>query len=199
MTLPLLASVAELAAFLRTDIPDDDPSAVLALQLASQIVRNEARQMLTLVTDETIKIEGGHPFLYLPERPVLSVKDIAGLFYATTADPFYYEIADAAALFGPLPPGIWVLDAQHRLRLPVGSIWPPVVQLTYTHGYGVIPDDIKAVVLAAAGRRWVNPTGFERESIGAYSYAFASGGGSGLVLGVDERRILSRYRVGTSG
>lgn len=202
-----LASVDELAAWLRRPLSaDDDASAQLMLDVASDLVRNEARQTFDLVTDDQVKLTGGRRTLLLPERPVVSVSSVAGLYYATTADPFYYDIPDAAALYGPLAPGLWVLDAQGQLLLPRGSIWPPVVQVTYTHGYTETPRDVKAVVLSAVARRWINPLGASRTSEGGITVQFpdarsgpTAGTIGGIMLNADERRILSKYRRSVVG
>lgn len=201
MTSPL-ASVDDLAAWLRRPlIGSDATSAELMLEVVSELARNEARQTFDLVTDDEVRLTGGRRTLLLPERPVVSVSSVAGLYYATTADPFYYDIPDAAALYGPLAPGLWVLDAQGQLLLPQGSIWPPVVQVTYTHGYATVPNDVRAVVLSAVARRWINPLGASRTSEGGITVQFpdarsgpTAGTIGGIMLNADERRILSKYR-----
>lgn len=200
--LPPLASLEDLSAYAQDDV--DPITGRLLLDLASQVVRTETQQMITSVVDDKVRLEGGRQLLVLPERPVKSVSAVAGLYYATTADPFYYDIPDAAALFGPLPPGIWVLDGQGHLRLPAGSLWPPVVEVTYSHGYDTVPRDLQAVCLEAAKRQWVNPQGYEQSTIGGIRAQFpgvrsgpAAGTVGGLMLTVNELRICRRYRLGT--
>ncbi len=197
-----LATLQELIDYAQDDV--NPTTGTLLLALASQVVRTETQQMITAVTDDTVRLEGGRELLFLPERPIKSVSAVSGLYYATTADPFYYDIPDAAALFGPLPPGIWVLDAQSHLRLPVGSLWPPVVEVTYSHGYDAVPADLKAVCLESAKRQWINPGGYEQFTTGGIRAQFpgvrsgpTAGTVGGLMLTVNELRICRRYRLGT--
>lgn len=200
--LPPLASLSDLSAYVQDEV--DAATGLLLLDLASQVVRTETQQMITSVADDKVRLEGGRQLLFLPERPVRSVSAVSGLYYATTADPFYYDIPDAAALYGPLPPGIWVLDAQSHLRLPTGSLWPPVVEVTYTHGYDTVPRDLQAVCLEAAKRQLMNPSGYEQYTVGGVRAQFpgvrsgpTAGTVGGLMLTVNELRICSRYRLGT--
>jgi len=164
-----------------------------AIAFASALVRNATGQTLSLVTDDTVTLRGGKSKLLLPEFPVVSVKNVTGKYYATTADPFYYEIYDVAALYGPIPAGVWVQDADGRLLLPVGASWPPVVTLTYTHGYETVPDDLKMVVTAVASRMLDNPLADQTKTTGGVSTGLAP-----TDLTMYESMIVSRYRRMTS-
>jgi len=164
-----------------------------AVAFASAMVRNATAQTLSLVIDDTVTLRGGKSKLLLPEFPVVSVKNVTGKYYATTADPFYYEIYDVAALYGPIPAGVWVQDADGRLLLPVGAMWPPVVTLTYTHGYATVPDDLKMVVTAVAARMLDNPLGDQSKATGGVSVGLAP-----TDLTMYESMIVSRYRRMTS-
>jgi hypothetical protein len=77
------------------------------------------------------------------------------------------------------------------------------VVVTYSHGYEVIPDDIKGVCLSAAARAFtspglVNPAGVESETIDGYAVTYrsnmANGSTAGVTLAEDESRIVKRYR-----
>jgi hypothetical protein len=164
-----------------------------AVAFASALVRTATAQTLSLVTDDTVQIRGGAPKLLLPEYPVVSVKSVAGKYYSTTTDPFFYEIYDTAALYGPIPAGVWVQDASGRLLLPVGSNWPPVVQITYTHGYTTIPDDLQMVTTSVAARMLDNPMGDRNTATGGVSQGLAP-----TALTAMEQMVVRRYRRKTS-
>lgn len=201
---PPLASLSDLSAYVQDAV--DPTTGSLLLSLASSVVRAQTRQFLSPVVGDKIRLQGGRQHLVLPERPVKAVTAVSGLYYATTADPFYYDIPDAAALYGPLPPGIWVLDALGRVLLPRGSLWPPVVEVTYSHGFDTIPDDLRAVTLEAAKRQLINPEGYESFGTGGVSARFpgvrsgpTAGTVGGIMLTANEMRVCARYRRETFG
>ncbi len=160
-----------------------------AVRFASSMVRIAAGQTLSYVANDAVTLTGGHPKLLLPEYPVVGVSAVAGKYYATTADPFYYEIYDAAALYGPIPAGVWVQDAQGRLLLPKGACWPPVVTVTYSHGYTVIPDDLQMVVVGLAARMLDNPLADQGKTTGGVSNSIAP-----TDMTILEDMVIARYR-----
>ena len=56
-----------------------------------------------------------------------------------------------------------------------------------------VPAVVVTVVLAAARRAWLNPSGFVSETIGSYTYRLADGAaGSGVFLTDEEKRLIRR-------
>lgn len=127
--------------------------------------------------------------LLLPQRPVTAVthvKDIDG---------------DEVPL--------WRWDGLEEIHLPSRAAFPVVngswvdpagrpLDVTYTHGYDEVPDDIVAVICQVAGRRLgINPgdANTQSEGIGDYRYSRTSQAGAG-VFGLldDEKTMLNRYR-----
>lgn len=187
MALPPFATAAELAAMVQA--PVDAAAADLALASASAVIRKWTRQTITRVVDDVVKlrvIDCGE--LVLPQRPVVSVSEVK---------------VNALILRD------WVLSGDRLLRtggwhhLPGTSSYPDpgIVQVTYTHGWDEIPDDVRAVCLDLAASTVSNPGMLRQESIDDYSRTLASeslGLGS---LSDTHKELLGDYRrrIGTVG
>jgi hypothetical protein len=126
----------------------------MALALATGIIRAETGQTLSLVEDDEVQLRGSaYAKLALPERPVLAVTSVSG--DSINTDEWSRQGANLTRWYG----------------------WPDVVTVTYSHGYAVIPDDVKAITLAVAARILTanDPSGpsIAREQIGSYSVEYA--------------------------
>jgi hypothetical protein len=144
----------------------------LMLDLASGRIQGWTRQRLELVTDDVVTLAGTYDWeLKLPERPVVSVMsvEVDGVALAVTA----WRVADS------------------RLIRKVGGWTGPAtaVEVTYTHGYATIPDDIRGVTLELASRMMSSPSGVQQEGIGTYNVTFADNGDDDPVFDP-----ISRYR-----
>lgn len=146
------------------------------LEIASARIQNWTRQRIERVAGDVIVLAGTADWeLVLPERPVVSV----GLVKV-----------DGAVLAA----GGYRIVGDTLVRRTGGWVGPTdsVVEVTYTHGYSPIPDDIRAVTLALAARMSSNPLGVTQEGIGSYSVSY---GGGGVAFDGDEVfASLSRYR-----
>jgi hypothetical protein len=99
--------------------------------------------------------------LVLPQRPVVSVSEVK---------------VNALIL------NDWVLSGDRLLRtggwhrLPGTTTYPDpgLVQVTYTHGWDEIPDDVRAVCLDLASTTLSNPSMLRQEGIDDYTRTFAS-------------------------
>lgn len=150
MALPTFATAAELAA--ATQRSDLDPVAAdLALASASAVIRSWTRQTINRVVDDVVTLRVlTEQELVLPQRPVVSVSQIR---------------VNALVLQD------WVLSGDRLLRtggwrrLPGTTTYPDpgLVEVTYTHGYEEVPDDVRAVCLDLASMTLTNPSGL-RES-----------------------------------
>ncbi|WP_328695760.1 hypothetical protein [Streptomyces sp. NBC_00342] len=168
MELPALATVDQLGAWMQTE-PDELPeSAALVLDVASRIVRAEARQSFTRGTSSAL-LYPHDGWAVLPQRPVVSVQTVhqGG------------QLVDAER---------WQL-VRDRLRLPNDK----PVTVTYTHGYAAVPGDVLAVVLTLAGRVLSNPGDLRQESVGSVSVTYAAET-IGASLAPADRDLLARYR-----
>jgi hypothetical protein len=54
------------------------------------------------------------------------------------------------------------------------GVWAPRVQVTYSHGYQVIPDELRAIVTGVAVRLATNPQNLRTEQVGGVSVTWAS-------------------------
>lgn len=157
------------------------------LSMSVALVRGYTGQTLSLVTDDTVTLPGpASRTLFLPEIPVIGVTSVtyAGVELVAEID---YQVWTTAGL----------LTRDYHYGYGYG--WSPgYVEVTYTHGYATIPDDLRAVVLTSAARGWENPTMMPRESVGTYSPSYAQSGfnlGAGVYLTDSERAVLDRYRI----
>ncbi|MFE6785194.1 hypothetical protein ACFVFF_23345 [Streptomyces sp. NPDC057680] len=149
MTLPLLATVADLAAAMQAE--PNNASAELALASASAVIRRWTKQDFTRAIDDVVTLRVlNESELVLPQRPVESVSQVR---------------------VNSLILQDWVLSGDRLLRtggwrrLPGTTTYPDpgLVEVTYTHGYAQVPDDVRAVCLDLASMTLTNPRGL-RES-----------------------------------
>lgn len=193
------ASTEQLGHFLNREIQTDEEShARMMIRLASSAVQRETRQTLELVIDDDVELEpssldSASSELTLPERPVLAVSAITLDTFAATG----FEVSRWGRVR-------WPLHGVETNRSPIYGDVPPVVRVTYSHGYAIgalpdpnplaatlLPDEILDVVLAVAARSMENPTGVASESTMTYRVDYAS---AGARLTADEKRSLRRWR-----
>lgn len=191
MPLPALATVADLATLLgRTFTPEQELQAQALLDQASSVVRSYVRQDITrATTTATFTMRRADPVLHrcagavtLPQRPVVDIDSVKVNDVATTD---------------------WWQDGNDLLlrsaawdQPPVANR-PPQVTVTYTHGWDEVPGDIAAIVLQAANRVIVNPSGIRSETVGGESVTYlipAVGEYLGVLLSRTEQKVLDRYR-----
>lgn len=188
-----LISVGELADFLGADVDPESSKANLAVALATAAVQAATRQTIVAVADDVFVTQGNYTrSLKLPERPVTEVS-------AVTITP-----AGGTAI--AVPASAYTVDSAGRLELAtalteLGSLgweadyWGGVeslVSVTYSHGFAVIPDELKAIALARAVRFYTNPAGVQAETILGYSVTYGRPAELGFLP--DEADILSKFR-----
>lgn len=172
MSLPALATTAQLAAWMQVDPGALPASAATTLEIVSAIVRAEARNnfardtiTLTLWPVSTRDIPAQH-YVTLPLRPVVSLASVT---------------RDGA-------PVIYVRNGE---RVYVTGCMP--VSVTFTHGYASVPGDVLAVVLTAAQRVLGNPRDLRQETVGSISVTYAAET-IGASLAPADKDLLGRYR-----
>ncbi|MDX3056672.1 hypothetical protein PV394_16210 [Streptomyces sp. NE06-03E] len=171
MSLPPLATPAQLAEWMQ--IPEDSlpASASTVLETASAIIRREARQNFARTTSTytlyPLPINGRWGYAAdIPTRPVVSVDDV-------TVD------------------GVPVAYGLRRDRLFVGTCAP--LSVTVTYGYGGVPGDVLAVALTAAQRVLSNPGDLRQETVGSMSMTYAAET-IGVSLSPADKDLLADYR-----
>ena len=150
------ATPADLAVYLRAGAfsEADEASAALALEIATATVVARVGQTFALVIDDTVTLETfGDTVVRLPQRPVRSVSSVTTRdrgASATTSRTLHtdYEVTGSKLT--------WV---------GLGGYWPHEVTVVYTHGYDVIPADVKGATLAVAAELFDNPEGLSRSAL----------------------------------
>jgi hypothetical protein len=184
MTDTPLATVAQLAAYLQEPIPDDDPSAVLFLQIASGMVRDYLQQQITQTVDDVVYVDPSDGFvILLPELPVTDVSLVETFDGTdwTTSPVTNYGVSKRLGIISALP--------------FTGFQWPCEPEswrVTYTHGYETVPDSIIGATLGVAARAYASAAGADMERIGGYQvkYSMEADGFSAI-----EKAGLNRYLV----
>ena len=180
-----LATVADLEARLGRSLDATETARAEALLAgASARVRSYTGQEFEQSTStDRVRVRDGR--VRLPQRPVTAVTAIADTD-GNDVDFTWYagELVDVG----------WSSRID-RIGYRYSTRW---LDVTYTHGYATIPDDVVEVVCQMVLRAFgVDPeaSGLSQESIGSYSYSVGAVAASGSVglLG-DERGALDVYR-----
>jgi len=196
------ARVPDVEVFLQEFVTDNvERSAIdAALTAVTAAITNYCRQGLELVEDETITLDciGGTRIL-LPELPVVEVSQVIEDGETLVVDDDYKL-------------------GQHGIIHRIGAKWAAgiqIIQVTYSHGYATIPDDIVAVAARAASRAFQagrrakendGVPGIASKSLGDFSVAFQAEGAGGMGEGVmgasaarllllSEKDVLDKYRI----
>jgi hypothetical protein len=149
-----------------------------AIDVVTALMRGHCRQTLTRVADDTVTIPGTQGRrLLLGERPVVSITSPIIVDGVALADSEWrWNRRGSLYRFGG-----W------------GDEWTDV-EVTYTHGFATLPDDLAAVCRTASIRLATNTTGIVRfEIMGDFSKEFGPGT---TVFGflLAELAVLDRYR-----
>lgn len=190
MTLTTLATVADLEA--RSGLSFDPPvRAEALLDDASAMVRSYTGQDFTLVEDDVVVLPVARGRISLPQRPAQNPSAISAILLQSVA----------------LVTGGWQFDGIDCVYIgaPTWAINGPTIpcefhtaQVTYSHGYSVIPGDVVAVVCQMVLRVLQSPAatpGLRSEQIDDYQYALGGGLTSGTIALVPEEKVtLNRYR-----
>lgn len=171
MALPALATVSQLEAWMQADPGTLPDSAGMVLDVASAIIRSEARNQFVRKTSTLLR-RPRQGVVKLPLRPVVSVDSVT---------------RDGA-------PVDFIWDSEDE-ALYVGGY--TAVSVTFTHGYGEVPRDVLAVVLTAVQRVLNNPSDLRQETVGSMSVTYAAET-IGASLSQADRDLLARYRRRTA-
>ncbi|MCW2900236.1 MAG: hypothetical protein JWO67_2501 [Streptosporangiaceae bacterium] len=170
-----LVTSSQLASKLQMDL--DASSAQEAVDKASGLVRAVARQQFDFVSQETVILSGGMKKLVLPQRPpvidaganpltVVELGDFGGVNFTCLDGRDFVRIGEELTRGQPWYYTVRVMGWPYtRVR----GVWAPRVQVTYSHGYQTIPDEVQSVVLDAAAVLYDNPTGLRSVQIDDYT------------------------------
>lgn len=188
------ATEAELEAYTGTSIATD--RARILLDMASAAIRAYCRQTFTRTTTTAVFPGTFGSALVLPERPVTAITLVKIGDTTLTVDTDYVWDGQHTLHRGTKVDGVLSVNGPDYLINGWGDWGGPGAQVsvTYTHGFAIIPNDIKGVCLALAARTLGSPDGVNSESVGSYSVSYSRTGGAVSLLD-EERALLDRYRV----
>jgi len=196
VALPALAELTDIEDRLGRELAANETSKVVAaLSDASAVVRAYTRRTFTKNTTTTRLRPRGNK-VTLPDRPVISVDALATVFAfagteTITPTPAWSFVGGFEIHL--LDPGLLINGP--TLDLSDDNVW---CQVTYTHGFEEIPEDIVAVVANMVVRGVNLPGGglIDSETIGPYTTRYNAVGSVGPLSMTDgERRILNNYRA----
>jgi len=190
-------SVDDINTFLGTTIEPDDAQALLAIEEATAVIKNYCNQDIEQVSDDVILLDGtGSTKLFLPNLPVTSITSVE--VDGVLLDPNYYALAENGVLWRKY--GTWTVGACN-------------IEITYTHGYAAIPEDVKGVCYRSASRLYQAQlkalrqdfvSGLQSVSVGDWSETYENAGSSSgesdkgvsaaRTLLMSEKDVLNKYR-----
>jgi hypothetical protein len=177
-----LATVADLEKSVQRSV--DPEAGRLALESASGLVRDYCGWAISRTT-ETFTVDGSGTTLL--SLPTLHLVDVSAVRMGGA------ELA--ASPTGWTGPEEYSWSARGQLYRAYG--WPDIfrhIEADVTHGYDVIPDAVRAVVLGLAGATAFNPGGsvLASKTVGAVTHTFRDAPGELTSLQVFQ---LSGYRL----
>lgn len=159
--------------------PESDPKLLAALRAASRRFRGAVRHPVTHVADEVVTLDGdGRESLLLPVWPVTAVSRVV-LDGQELVEGTDYSWSDTGVL--------------RRLG---GLCWPDrlrCVQVTYSHGWAEVPEDIQEVVIDQARIIFNIRPGVQTMQTGGQTIGY----GAQAAVGVTEqwRQTVDRHKV----
>jgi hypothetical protein len=179
----MYATVAEFSLYLHQTV--DTPSATLALQVTSELFAKRSHTRFES-TAATYSQPGVNAFeIVLPFQPLIAVSQVR----ITPFNGASYSPATIVTDYAIIGPAVY-------RRLGFGSWWrfpPDLVEIDYTHGYTVVPDDVKGAVLESAAAAYMSPDiTVKSESIDDYSMSSAANSG-GFMLSPAAQALADFY------
>lgn len=198
MPLNPLAAVSDVEDRLGRTLSSGDTDRMFTLlRDASAKVRSFTSQEITQrESTDRIRVTARDGHIRLPQYPVVSVTSALSV-ESGIAIPYFW---DGIALWG------WGRFPQSNISAPLynrARRHGIVVDVTYTHGYNPVPDELIALVCQVAARAFGLPpdqSGITQESMEGYTYSLgsaAAAGGLGLLPA--EKEVLTDYMAPNAG
>lgn len=170
-----LITVEELEAFMgRTFTDDEEAQAEAMIEAVSAIIESETGVSFSVTQDEEVRMQAdGYGIIEFNAKPVSSV----AVYDVNGTDELSYATWDGLGAVYGLQPN-------------------QVVDIVYTHGYQLVPGDIKAVCYGVCSRIMYNPSGLRQETVGAISVTYPGIGGEAGTINFSrlEQKVLDKYR-----
>lgn len=189
------AQVADLEAFTGQTL--NAPQAQQVLNQATGIIQAWTGQNLFQVVNDTVTVDPQLDMsVFLPEMPVTAVSsfqwlDDRGGTGWNVIDPSAYRFKSWGKLY---------IVPQLAYAPPAWGPWawwptdPDTIQVTYTHGYAVIPDPIYDVCIALAARLLINPYKLQSSRTGDVQVVYTGAREASELLDT-EQVALGRYSI----
>lgn len=197
---PPLATIDDVTARLGRGLTDAETTRVQALlKDASSQIKRYCRKDFAYWPNDVLNIKSDGSVIKLPYKPIISVESVI----AISGRP---DIPD-------IPVSWWVFDGVDEISIAESSAsgvinlpeawydygaFPGTFQVTYSHGYVEVPDEVVMVCANAVIAVLMAPTmaaGVIGETVGAYSYRLErSGGGLSVALSEGDLASLDDYR-----
>lgn len=175
---------------------DTDRMEALLIDASSKVRSFTGQQISQSETTDRIRITARDGHIRLPQYPVVSVASVLSV-ESGIAIPYFW---DGIALWG------WGRFPESNISAPLynrARRHGIVVDVTYTHGYEPIPDEIIALVCQVASRAFgtaPDQSGITQESMAGYTYSVGSAAASGgLGLLPAEKEVLADYMAPNVG
>lgn len=184
-----------------------DGQALDPYEYASDVVRGYCNQRFDYVAGDVVFIDPRpDSTAQLPQMPVLSISSVLAWMPGPPSGAWAWQTLtyqqqydwnerglmwDTSRLYPPPNP---VLPTWAEWPWPTWPWLPGKLQVTYTHGYQTIPDEIKAIVLRLAAQVASNPLFMQSKKVGEVSEVFGTFPG-GVTLRDTDKAILDRYTV----
>jgi hypothetical protein len=192
---PLLATFDDVSIRSDTPLPDGAEARVTALlgDVSARVCKLARQGFAQEQTTDRIRPIGMK--LTLPQRPVISVDAVGVIDYLEHVIPVpmpYWDGGDEVWL----DRGDIVINLAESIR-DLFRFNTPLCQVTYTHGYDEVPNDIVGVTCAMALRALSTPQAgaIQSQTVGPFSVSLSKTAAAGsLALTPDEREIVLSYR-----
>lgn len=170
-----LITVEELEAFMGREFTEaEEAQAEAIIETVTSMVESYTGVTFSLTENEEIRVQAdGYGVFEFNAKPIVNV----AVYDLDTTDAVTYATWDGlGAIYGLMP--------------------NEVVDVVYTHGYEVVPGDIKAVAYGACSRVIYNPSGLRQETVGAISVTYPGIGGEAGTINFStlEQKVLDKYR-----
>lgn len=192
------ASTDEFAARIGLLLTDAEKTrATTLLTLATGLIQDEAKQTISLVTDDTLaRLGTTDERILLPELPVVSIASVTLNGVLLSEGGAWYQVGNELVS----APGIVIIsgvsiDDEFGRGFGRGfGSESQTLEIVYTHGYADIPQSLKAICMEAVVRVWVNPGAVAREQVGNTMTVYDNMRSSpaGLLLTDAEKHVIRR-------
>jgi hypothetical protein len=170
-----LITVEELEAFMgRTFTDDEEAQASALIDSVSAVIESETGVSFSVTQDDEVRMQAdGYGIIEFSAKPISSVT----VYDVNGTDPLSYATWDGLSAVYGLQPN-------------------QVVDIVYSHGYQLVPGDIKAVCYGVCSRIMYNPSGLRQETVGAISVTYPGIGGEAGTINFSrlEQKVLDKYR-----